>query len=281
VTQSQVIAARSALFSSSVGDDDQLVEASQDDAIKNSDFPPMWSNLPDIHMDITTEIVDTQQTVPDDMDSDIDDWPEEASSGYTFPDISSAWITRSDDSLINGLGPHLSSITAVAGLSPTGSDDDDSFALDLNFDHEQENVNVDMEDAEFEHAVFHSSLSGQHSPKSRDGGFSAFLGGQEEPGELGNFGALADTAFENEDWSCEDEMLFDLADVFDESAGLGVEAGPLCVSQVPEYTPDQEVFFQVINYAADQEYVCNTPFDTDDQVDQGSEVDSFTDVWDL
>ncbi|OJA07785.1 hypothetical protein AZE42_06737 [Rhizopogon vesiculosus] len=286
-TRFKVIAARSTLFSSSVGDDDQLVEPSKDDAILNSDFSLIWPSLPDIHIDISTGVDDTQQTVPDDMDSDIDDWPKEASLGYTFPDTHPAWITHPGGSLINGLDPDSSGITPpVAGSSPTGSEeseDDDSFALDLGPDHEPENVNVDMEDAEFKRAVFHSSsLSGHHSPQSRNGGFLAFPGCQEEHGELENFDALVDAAFENgEQWSCEEEMLFDLADVLDESAGFGVEAGPLCVSQVPKCAPDQEVFFQVTSKTAEQDYAFDTPFDADDQVDQGTSEDSFTDVWDL
>lgn len=212
ITQSQVIAAHSTLFSSSVGDDDQLVEPSQDDIIFNhSDFPLIWHNHPDIYMDLSSEIVDTQQIMPDDMDSDPDDWPEEASPGYTFPDMPSVWTSHLDHSLINGLDPGLSGTT---GFSSTGSEGDDSFALELEPDHEQENVNVDMEDAEFEHAVFHSPLSGHHSPQSRNNGFLTFLGCQEEPeaGELEDFDLLVDNAFEDEDWGCEDEMLFDPTD---------------------------------------------------------------------
>jgi hypothetical protein len=213
ITQSQVIAARSTLFSSSVGDD-QLVEPSQDDNILNyNDFPLIWHNHSDIYMDLSSEIVDTQQTMPDDIDSDPDDWPEEASPGYTFPDMPSVWTSHLDDSLINGLGPGLSGTSPrVAGFSPTGSEGDDSFALEL--DHEQENDNVDMEDAEFERAVFHSPLSGHHSPQSRNG-FLTFLGCQEEPeaGELEDFDPLVDNAFEDEDWGCEDGMLFDLTDI--------------------------------------------------------------------
>lgn len=274
ITQSQVISARSTLFSSSLEDDDQLVEPSRNDGIFGGDFPLIWPNLPDVRTDISTEIIDTQQTVPD----DIDEWPEETSSGYTFPDMPP---THSDNFLINhdGLGSNPSGITpGIAWPSPSGSEDDDSFALDLEPDHEEENVNMHMKNAEFDRAVFRSSLSDHHPPQLRDGAFVTFVGLQEEPEELVDFDMLVDTGFGDEDWSCEDEMLFDLADILDESAGLNVEVEPLCVSQVPSCTPDREAFFQVTSHAADQEYVL--PFDKDDQVDQGSE-DGFTDVWDL
>jgi len=197
------------------------------------------------------------------MDDNLDDWLETPSTGYTFPDMLPA---HPDNSLIN-VNP-----STITTAGPTGSADD-SFVLDLDPDYDQENIHVEMVNAEFERAVFSSFLS-DHPLQSRDSACLTFLGPQDESGGLEDFDALVDTTFENED-----EILFDLVDSLDESAGLGL----LCVSQVPKYTPDQEVFFQVTSNAAGQEYVFNTPLDTcanDDQVDQGSE-DSFTDVWDL
>ncbi|KAG1749226.1 hypothetical protein EDB19DRAFT_1681397 [Suillus lakei] len=258
--KSQVIAARSTLLTSSAGDDDQLIE---DDAILNStevNFPLAWSNLPDIHMDISAPVIDTQQTVPSDMDDLLEDWPEEALSWSTFP---GAWTMHSDDSLIKGLGASSQprSITPPLAWSYlTESEENDSFALDLELDHEQEGAN--MEDAEFER--------------------STFLGHQEQPGGV-EFDALVDTEFEHEEWSCEDEMLFDLADVFDDSGGVGIEdeTRSIAVSQVPDGDPDQDIFLQVKNNTADQEYGFDTHFGMDGQVVQGSTDDCFTDVWDL
>ncbi|KAG1743350.1 uncharacterized protein EDB91DRAFT_1126988 [Suillus paluster] len=272
--KSRIMVPCSTLFASSAGDDDQLLE---DGAISNStevDFPLTWHNLPEFHMDISASVIDMQQTVPDDMDDLLEDWPEEAS---TFP---GAWMTHSDDSLINGLGTDSSeprSITSPLTRPPLTASEDDSFALDLDPDHGQDNTN--MEDAEFDHAVFHPSLS---CHQTRVGADLTFLGNcQEQPGEL-EFDALDDHAeFEDEEWSCEDEMLFDLADVLSGSGLLCAEdeTGHLTVSQVPDGGPDQDIL-QVKNNAADQEYVFDTHFSG--QVVQGSEdSDCFTDVWDL
>lgn len=202
VTQSQVIATRSALLTSSAGNDDQLIE---DDAIFDNteiDFSLAWPNLSDIHMDNSVPIIDIQQTVPNDMDDLLEDWPEEASPWSTF---SGAWTTHSDDSLIEGLGSssHPRSITPPLAWSH-------------------------MEDAEFEHAVLYPSLS---CHRTLIGAQLTFLGHQEQPGGVDEFDVIVD-----EGQSCEDELLFDLADVFDDSGGLGVEdeTGSIAVSQVPD-----------------------------------------------
>jgi hypothetical protein len=271
VTQSQVIATRSALLTSSAGNDDQLIE---DDAIFDNteiDFSLAWPNLPDIHMDNSVPVIDIQQTVPNDMDDLLEDWPEEASPWSTF---SGAWTTHSDDSLIEGLGSssHPRSITPPLAWSHLSESEDDSFVLDPEPDHEQEDAN--MEDAEFEHAVLYPSLS---CHRTLIGAQLTFLGHQEQPGGVDEFDVIVD-----EGQSCEDELLFDLADVFDDSGGLGVEdeTGSIAVSQVPDGGPDQDNFFQVKNNTADQEYDFDTHFGMDGQVVQGS-ADCFTDVWDL
>ncbi|KAG2145862.1 hypothetical protein DEU56DRAFT_910145 [Suillus clintonianus] len=277
--KSQIITAR---LTSSAGDDDQLVEH---DAIFNStevDFPLAWPNLPDIHMDISVPAIDIQQTVPNDTDDLLEDWPDEAT---TLP---GAWTTHSDGFLIKGLGfsSQPRSITPpLASSYLTESEDNDSFALDLEVDHEQEDVN--MEDAEFERTslpledapvVFHQPLSCHLI-----GAESTFSGRQEQLGEVDEFAVLVDTEFADEEWSCEDEILFDLADVFDDSSGLCVEdeTGLSAVSQVPDGGPDQDNFLQVKNNTADQKYTFDTHFSMDGQVVQGSTYDCFTDVWDL
>jgi hypothetical protein len=270
VTQSQVIAARSTLLTSSAGDDDQLIE---DDAIFDNteiDFPLAWPNLPDIHMDNSVPAIDTQQTLPNDMGDLSEDWPEEA---LPWPTFSGAWTTHSDDSLIEGLGSSSQprSTTPLAWSYLTESEDD-SFALDLESDHEQEDAN--MEDAEFERAVLCPPLS---CHRTLIGAKLTFLGHQEQPGEVDEFGVIV-----GEERSCKDELLFDLADVFDDSGSLGVEdgTGSIAVSQVPDGGPDQDNFLQVKNNTADQEYDFDTHFGMDGQVVQGS-ADCFTDVWDL
>jgi hypothetical protein len=271
VTQSQVIAARSALLASSAGNDDQLFE---DDAIFDNteiDFPLAWPNFPDIHMDNSVPVIDIQQTVPNDMGDLLEDWPEEGLPWSTF---SGAWTTHSDDSLIEGPGSSSQprSTTPPLAWSYLSESEDDSFALDPAPDHEQEDAN--MEDAEFAHAVLHPSLS---CHRTLIGAQLTFLGHQEQPGGVDEFDVVVD-----EERSCEDELLFDLADVFDDSGGLGVEdeTGSIAVSQVPDGGPDQDNFFQVKNNAADQEYDFDTHFGMDGQVVQGS-ADYFTDVWDL
>ncbi|KAG0696386.1 hypothetical protein DFH29DRAFT_1004604 [Suillus ampliporus] len=252
--KSQVITSRSTLLTSSAGDDDQLLE---DGAIFNNtevDFPFTWHNLPEFHMDISAPVVDMQQTVPNDMDDLLEDWPEEASLGATFP---GAWITHSDGSSLS----------------------DGSFALNLEPDQED----ATMEDAEFARIVFHPSLLCHQTLYSRVGADVTFLECQEQPGELEFDVLVDDTEFEDEEWSCEDEMLFDLGDVLDDSCVLCVEdeTGPLCVSQAPDGGPDQDVFLQVKSNAADQEYAFDTHFGMDGQVVQGGVDDHFTDVWDL
>ncbi|KAG1822526.1 uncharacterized protein BJ212DRAFT_1328570 [Suillus subaureus] len=246
--KSQVITARSTLLTSSAGDDDRLIE---DDAIINNtqiDCPLAWPNLLDIRMDNSVPAIDIQQTVPNDMDDLLEDWPEEALPWSTF---SGAWTTHSDDSLIEGLGSssQLRSTTPPLAWSYLTESEDDSFALDLEPDHEQEDAI--MEDADFERVVFHPSLS-SHGTKL------TFLGRQEQPGGVEEFDVLVD-----EEWNCEDELLFDLADVFDDSGGVGVE--------------DETVK----SNTADQEYGFDTHFGVDGQVVQGSTDDCFTDVWDL
>ncbi|KAG1879117.1 hypothetical protein F4604DRAFT_1753081 [Suillus subluteus] len=267
-TRFKVITARSTLLTSSAGDDDQLIE---DDAIINNtkiDFSLTWPNLPDIHMDNSVPAIDIQQTVPNDMDDLLEDWAEEALPWSTF---SGAWTTHSADSLIEGLGSSSQprSTTPPLALSYLTESEDDSFALDLEPDHEQEDAN--MEDADFECVVFHPSLSSHHAKLT-------FLGRQEQPGGVEEFDVLVD-----EEWSCEDELLFDLADVFDDSGGLGVEdeTGSIAVSQVPDGGPDQDIFLRVKSNTADQEYDFDTHFGMDGQVVQGSTDDCFTDVWDL
>lgn len=269
VTQSQVITTRSTLLTSSAGDDDQLIE---DDSIFSNtkiDFPSVWPNLFDIHMDNSVPVTDIQQTVPNDMDDLLEDWPEEALPWSTF---SGAWTTHSDGSLIEGLGSSSqprSSTPPLARSYLTGSEDD-SFALDLEPDHEQEDAN--MEDADFERVMFHPSLSSHLAELT-------FLGCQEQPGGVEEFDVLVD-----EEWSCEDELLFDLSDVFGDSSSLGVEdeAGSnIVVSQVPDRGSDQDIFLQAKNNTADQEYDFDTHFGMDGQVVQGSTDDCFTDVWDL
>jgi hypothetical protein len=268
VTQSQVITTRSTLLTSSAGDDDQLIE---DDSIFSNtkiDFPSVWPNLFDIHMDNSVPVTDIQQTVPNDMDDLLEDWPEEALPWSTF---SGAWTTHSDGSLIEGLGPSSqprNSTPPLARSYLTGSEDD-SFALDLEPDHEQEDAN--MEDADFERVMFHPSLSSHLAELT-------FLGCQEQPGGVEEFDVLVD-----EEWSCEDELLFDLSDVFGDSSSLGVEdeAGSIVVSQVPDRGSDQDIFLQAKNNTADQEYDFDTHFGMDGQVVQGSTDDCFTDVWDL
>ncbi|KAG1765946.1 hypothetical protein EDD22DRAFT_968373 [Suillus occidentalis] len=148
-TRFKVIAARSALLTSSAGNDDQLIE---DDAIFDNseiDFPLAWPNLPDIHMDNSVPVIDIQQTVPNDMGDLLEDWPEEALTWSTF---SGAWTTHSDDSLIEGPGSSSQprSTTPPLAWSYLSESEDDSFALDPAPDHEQEDAN--MEDAEFAHA---------------------------------------------------------------------------------------------------------------------------------
>lgn len=268
VTQSQVITIRSSLLTSSAGDDDQLVE---DDAIINNakiDFPLAWPNLPDIHMDNSVPAIDIQQTVPNDMDDLLEDWPEEALPWSTF---SGAWTTHSADSLIEGLGSSSQprSTTPPLALSYLTESEDDSFALDLEPDHEQEDAN--MEDADFECVVFHPSLSSHRAKLT-------FLGRQEQPGGVEEFDVLVD-----EEWSCEDELLFDLADVFNDQGGFDVEdeTGSIAVSQVPDGGPDQDIFLRAKSNTADQEYDFDTHFGMDGQVVQGSTDDCFTDVWDL
>lgn len=267
VTQSQVIAARSALLTSSAGNDDQLIE---DDAIFDNteiDFPLAWPKLPDIHIDNSVPVIDIQQTVPNDMGDLLEDWPEEALPWSTF---SGAWTTHSDDSLIEGPGSSSQprSTTPPLAWSYLSESEDDSFALDPAPDHEQEDAN--MEDAEFAHAVLYPSLS---CHRTLIGAQLTFLGHQEQPGGVDEFDVVVD-----EELSCEDELLFDLADVFDDSGGLGVEDET--VSQVPDGGPDQDNFFQVKNNTADQEFDFDTHFGMDGQVVQGS-ADCFIDVWDL
>ncbi|KAG1776242.1 hypothetical protein EV702DRAFT_1111277 [Suillus placidus] len=268
--KSQVIAARSTLLTSSAGDENQLIE---DDAIFNNtkiDFPLAWPDLPDIHMDNSVPVIDIQQTVPNDMDDLLEDWPEEALPWTTF---SGAWTTHSDDSLIEGLGSSSQprSTTPPLARSYLTESEDDSFALDLEPDHEQDDAN--MEDAELERVVFHPPLT---CHRTLIGANLTFLGRQ--PGGVEEFDVLVD-----EEWSCEDELLFDLTDVFDDSGGLGVEdeTGSIAVSQVPDGGPHQDIFLQVKNNTADQEYSFYTHFGMDGQVVQGSADDCFTDVWDL
>lgn len=263
--KSQVITARSTLLTSSAGDVDQLID---DDAIFNNaeiDFPLAWPNLPDIHMDNSVSVIDMEQTVPSDTDDLLEDWPEEALPWSTF---SGAWTTLSDESLIDGLGSSSRprSTTPPLARSYLTESEDDSFVLDLEPDHEQEDAK--MEDADFDRVVFHPPLLGHR----------AMFGRQEQPGGIEEFDLLVDG-----EWSCEDELLFDLADVFDDSGGLGVdgEIAPIAVSQVPDGGPDQDIFLQVKSNTADQEYGFDTHFGMEGQVVQGSADDCFTDVWDL
>ncbi|KAG1797739.1 uncharacterized protein HD556DRAFT_1525837 [Suillus plorans] len=263
--KSQVIAARSTLLTSSAGDVDQLID---DDAIFNTaeiDFPLAWPNLPDIHIDNSISVIDMEQTVPSNTDDLLEDWPEEASPWSTF---SGAWTTHSDESLIDGLGSSSRprSTTPPLARSYLTESEDDSFVLDLEPDHEQEDAK--MEDADFDRVVFHPPLLGHR----------AKFGRQEQPGGTEEFDLLVD-----EEWSCEDELLFDLADVFDDSGGVGVdgETGPIAVSQAPDGGPDQDIFLQVKSNTADQEYGFDTHFGMEGQVVQGSAYDCFTDVWDL
>lgn len=267
--KSQVISARSTLLTSSAGDDDQLIE---DDVIFDNtqiDSPSVWPNLPDIHMDNSVPVIDIQQTVPNGIDDLLEDCTEEALPWSTF---SGAYTTHSDDSLIEGLGSSSQPRSTTPPLirSYLTESEDDSFALDLEPDHEQEDAN--MEDADFERVVFHPPLSSHHAKLT-------FLGRQELPVGVQEFDVLVD-----EGWGCEGELLFDPADIFDDSDSLGVEdeTTRIPVSQVPDGGPDQDIFLQVKSNTADQEYYgFDTHFDMDGQVVQGSADDCFTDVWDL
>ncbi|KAG2153030.1 uncharacterized protein EDB93DRAFT_1248948 [Suillus bovinus] len=259
-TRFKVIAARSTLLTSSAGDVNQLIE---DDTIFNSaeiDLPLVWPNLPDIHMDNAVPVIDIQQTVPNDMDDPLEDWPEEALPWSTFP---GARTTHSDDSLIDGLGSSSQprSTTPPLAWSYLTESEDDSFVLDLELDHEQEDAK--MEDAGFERVMFQSS-------------YRAKSGHQEQPGGIEEFDVLVD-----EEWTCEDELFFDPADVFDDSGGLCVEdeTGSTTVSQVPDGGPHQDILQE--SDTADQAYGFDTHFGMEGQVVQGSADDCFTDVWDL
>ncbi|KAG2065578.1 hypothetical protein BDR04DRAFT_159725 [Suillus decipiens] len=220
-------------------------------------------------MDNSVPVIDIQQTVPNDMDDLLEDCPEEVLPLSTF---SGAYTTHSDDSLIEGLGSSSQPRSTTPPLirSYLTESEDDSFALDLEPDHEQEDAN--MEDADFKRVMFHPPLSSHHAKLT-------FLGRQEQPGGVQEFDVLVD-----EEWGYEGELLFDPADIFDDSDSLSVEdeTGPIAVSQVPDGGPDQDIFLQVKSNTADQEYHgFDTHFDTDGQVVQGSADDCFTDVWDL